>query len=48
MRGQASAAAVVLEVPSAVDELLLRVGLETTVLDKVGALKAANSGEGPA
>ena len=42
VRGQASTAAVALEIACTIDELLLRVGLETTVLDKVGALQAAD------
>ena len=48
MRWQTSITAVVVEGAGAVDELLLRVGLEATVLDQMGALQAANRGEGPA
>ena len=42
MRGEATVATVVVEVTSAVDQLLLRVGLEDAILDKVGAFEASN------
>ena len=48
MGWQATVAAVVVEGASAVDELLLSVGLKNTVLDEMGALEAADGGEGPA
>ena len=48
MRGQTSIAAVVIEVTGAVDELLLGVGSQATILDQVGALEASNSRECPA
>ena len=45
---ETTVAAVVVEVSGAVNELLLSIGCKDTVLDKVGALKATDSGEGPA
>lgn len=48
MGWQATVAAVVVEGASAVDELLLSVGLKNAVLDEMGALEAADGGEGPA
>ena len=45
---ETTVAAVVVEAAGAVNELLLSIGCKDTVLDKVGALKTTNSGEGPA
>ena len=45
---ETTVAAVVVEVAGAVNELLLSISCKNTVLNKVGALKATNSGEGPA
>ena len=48
VRGKAAVAAVVVESLGTVDELLLSVGLQDTVLDKMRALKATDRGECPA
>ena len=48
VRWETSVAAEVVEVTGAVDELLLRVSVETTILDQMGTLEASDSGEGPA
>lgn len=42
VRWQSTIATVVIEVTSAVDKLLLSVGLQDTILDEVGALQASD------
>lgn len=48
VRWETSVAAEVVEVTGAVDQLLLRVSVETTILDQMGTLEASDSGESPA
>jgi len=48
MGGKASIAAVVVEITGTINELLLSVGFQYTVLDQVSWLEASNSGESPA
>jgi hypothetical protein len=48
VRGQTAVASVVFVVTRAVDQLLLGVGLQVSVLDEMAGFKAARGGKGPA